>query len=86
MMSSRIPPIQCLITFETLASLRSVTKTAAVLCVSPSTVSQRIRLLERIVQKELFVGRDFSLNQVGNAYLDVVRDSLNLLRAHSLKN
>lgn len=88
-MHPRIPPIQCLITFEILANLRSVTKTANFLCVSPSTVTQRIRLLESIVQKELFYGRDFSLNQVGNAYLDVVSQSLNLLRTHSfdeLKN
>lgn len=85
MMSSRIPPIHCLITFETLASLRSVTRTADVLCVSPSTVSQRIRLLESIVQNELFGGRDFSLNSVGHAYLDVVRQSLKLLRECSFE-
>lgn len=85
-MSTRIPPINCLITFETLANLRSVTKTADALCVCVSTVSQRIRLLENIVQQELFSRTDFSLNQAGNAYLDVVHESLNLLRTYSVQN
>lgn len=79
-MSKRIPPIQCLITFETLASLRSVTKAAEALCVTPSTVSQRIRLLEKILDKELFFRHDFSLNEEGSQYLDVVRQCLLLLR------
>ena len=35
----RIPPIQCLLTFEALARLRSVTLTADELCVTPSAVS-----------------------------------------------
>ena len=34
----RIPPIQCLLTFEALARLRSVTQTADELCVTPSAV------------------------------------------------
>lgn len=80
-MSKRIPPIQCLITFETLACLRSVTKTAEALCVTPSTVSQRIRLLEKILDKELFLRHDFSLNEEGSQYLDVVRQCLVLLRS-----
>ena len=37
----RIPPIQCLLTFEALARLRSVTLTADELCVTPSAVSHR---------------------------------------------
>ena len=32
---ARIPPIQCLLTFEALARLRSVTQSAEELCVTP---------------------------------------------------
>ena len=48
-MTIRIPPIQCLLTFEALARLRSVTQTADELCVTPSAVSHRIRQLEQIL-------------------------------------
>ena len=41
-----IPPIQCLVTFETLARLRSATRTADELCVTVSAVSHRVRQLE----------------------------------------
>ena len=41
-MTTRIPPIQCLLTFETLARLRSVTQAAEELCVTPSAVSHRV--------------------------------------------
>ena len=37
-MNTRIPPINCLITFETLANLRSVTKTADALGSMPFCV------------------------------------------------
>ena len=43
----RIPPIQCLLTFEALARLRSVTQAAEELCVTPSAVSHRIKQLGR---------------------------------------
>lgn len=46
--------MSCLVTFEALARNRSVTKTAHELCVTPSAVSQRIRLLESLVQGDLF--------------------------------
>ena len=41
--TSRIPPIQCLLTFEALARLRSVTQAAEELCVTPSAVSHRVK-------------------------------------------
>ena len=50
----RIPPIQCLLTFEALARLRSVTQTAEELCVTPSAVSHRVRQLEQILGTRLF--------------------------------
>ena len=38
-MTARIPPIQCLLAFEALARLRSVTQTADELHVTPSEVN-----------------------------------------------
>lgn len=77
----RLPPIHCLVTFEALAHIRSVTRTANALCVTPSTVSQRIKLLESIVQSDLFGGNDFTLTEGGRAYLGVVSESLRLLKS-----
>lgn len=56
----RIPPIQCLLTFEALARLRSVTQTADELCVTPSAVSHRVKQLEQILGTRLFGRADFS--------------------------
>ena len=49
----RIPPIQCLLTFEALARLRSVTLTAEELSVTPSAVSHRVRQLEQVLGTQL---------------------------------
>ena len=43
MATSRIPPIQCLLTFEAVARLRSASRAAAELCVTVSAISHRIR-------------------------------------------
>ena len=76
----RIPPIQCLLTFEALARLRSVTQTAEELCVTPSAVSHRVRQLEQILGTRLFGRADFSLTTDGNAYLAHVREGLGALQ------
>ncbi len=55
----RIPPIQCLLTFEALARLRSVTLTADELSVTPSAVSHRVDQLEQILGARLFGRADF---------------------------
>ena len=75
-MTARIPPIQCLLTFEALARLRSATQTADELCVTPSAVSHRIRQLEQIVGTRLFGRADFSLTTAGSEYLAEVREGL----------
>ena len=72
----RIPPIQCLLTFEALARLRSVTLTAEALCVTPSAVSHRVRQLEQALGLPLFERADFSLTSEGSAYLAQVRTGL----------
>ena len=79
-MSSRIPPIQCLLTFEALARLRSVTQAAEELCVTPSAVSHRVKQLEQIMGTPLFGRADFSLTTEGSEYLAHVREGLTSLQ------
>jgi DNA-binding transcriptional LysR family regulator len=78
-MSTRIPPIQCLLTFEALARLRSVSLAADELCVTPSAVSHRVRQLEQILGTKLFGRADFSLTTEGSEYLAHVREGLAVL-------
>src|SRR3954469_21040373 len=78
-MTARIPPIQCLLTFEALARLRSVSQAAEELCVTPSAVSHRVRQLEQIIGTKLFGRSDFSLTSEGTEYLAHVREGLAVL-------
>jgi LysR family glycine cleavage system transcriptional activator len=80
MSAARIPPIQCLLTFEALARLRSVTQAAEEQCVTPSAVSHRVRQLEQIIGTKLFGRADFSLTTEGSEYLAHVREGLNSLQ------
>ena len=80
MSAARIPPIQCLLTFEALARLRSVTLASEELCVTPSAVSHRVRQLEQIIGTKLFGRADFSLTTEGSEYLAHVRDGLTSLQ------
>jgi LysR family transcriptional regulator, glycine cleavage system transcriptional activator len=79
-MSARIPPIQCLLTFEALARLRSVTQAAEELHVTPSAVSHRVRQLEETLGARLFGRADFSLTMEGSEYLSHVREGLESLQ------
>ena len=78
-MAVRIPPIQCLLTFEALARLRSVSLAADELCVTPSAVSHRVRQLEQVLGTKLFGRSDFSLTTEGSEYLAHVREGLAVL-------
>lgn len=75
-MRPRIPPIECLLTFEALARRRSVTQTARELFVTPSAVSHRIRRLEQVFDTKLFDSVGFNLTVEGAEYLRHVRDGL----------
>jgi DNA-binding transcriptional LysR family regulator len=75
-----IPPIQCLVTFEALARLRSVSRVADELCVTASAVSHRVRQLEAHIGFRLFSRVDFSLSAEGAAYLAQVSTGLAALR------
>ena len=78
-MTNRLPPIQCLLTFEALARLRSATLAAEELFVTPSAVSHRVRQLEQILGTKLFGRADFSLTTDGSEYLAHVREGLTIL-------
>jgi LysR family glycine cleavage system transcriptional activator len=80
MTAARIPPIQCLLTFEALARLRSVTQAAEELFVTPSAVSHRVKQLEQIIGTKLFGRADFSLTTEGSEYLAHVREGLATLQ------
>ena len=80
MSTTRIPPIQCLLTFEALARLRSVTQASEELCVTPSAVSHRVRQMEQIIGTKLFGRADFSLTTEGSEYLAHVREGLSTLQ------
>lgn len=75
----RIPPIQCLLTFEAVARLRSASKAGEELCVTVSAVSHRIRQLEDHLGAKLF-GREFALTVEGAGYLAHVKSGLSSLR------
>ncbi len=72
----RIPPIQCLLTFEAVARLRNAGRAAEELCVTISAVSHRIRQLESHLGVKLFGRSDFTLTGDGAAYLPHVRAGL----------
>jgi DNA-binding transcriptional LysR family regulator len=71
-----IPPIQCLVTFEAVARLKSASRAADELCVTVSAVSHRIRQLETQLGLRLFGRSDFTLSAEGAAYLAQVRAGL----------
>lgn len=71
-----IPPIQCLLTFEAVARLRSAGRAADELCVTASAVSHRIRQLESHLGYKLFGRSDFTLTADGAACLADVRAGL----------
>lgn len=84
---TRIPPVHALSAFEAAARLGSFASAANELCITPSALSHRIRLLEEMVGERLFVreGRTLSLSEFGRAYLDVVRQALRTLTAFPLR-
>jgi len=80
-MAIRLPPVHALSAFEAAARLGSFAIAAEELCITPSALSHRIRLLEEFVGERLFSrdGRAVSLSEFGRRYLDVVRFALRAL-------
>lgn len=80
-MAIRLPPVHALSAFEAAARLGSFAVAADELCITPSALSHRIRLLEEFVGERLFIrdGRSVGLSEFGRRYLDVVRAALRTL-------
>src|SRR3954453_8585913 len=80
-MATRLPPVHALSAFESAARLGSFAVAAEELCITPSALSHRIRLLEDFVGERLFVrdSRSVGLTEFGRRYLDVVRLALRTL-------
>lgn len=80
-MVTRLPPVHALSAFEAAARFSSFAIAAEELCITPSALSHRIRLLEEHVGERLFIrdGRSVSLSEFGRRYLDVVRAVLRTL-------
>ena len=80
-MTTRLPPVHALSAFEAAARHNSFALAADELCITPSALSHRIRLLEDFVGERLFLrdGRSVGLSEFGRRYLDVVRTALRTL-------
>jgi DNA-binding transcriptional LysR family regulator len=80
-MATRLPPVHALSAFEAAARHGSFAIAAEELCITPSALSHRIRLLEEFVGERLFIrdGRAVSLSEFGRRYLEVVRTALRTL-------
>lgn len=78
---ARIPPVHALSAFEAAARLGSFALAADELCITPSALSHRIRLLEELVGERLFLreGRGLVLSDFGRRYLEIVRQALRTL-------
>jgi DNA-binding transcriptional LysR family regulator len=87
-MATRLPPVHALSAFEVAARHGSFTAAADELCITPSALSHRIRLLEDFIGERLFNrdGRTVTLSEFGRRYLDVVRGALRALTDFPLPN
>lgn len=87
-MATRLPPVHALSAFEAAARYSSFAVAAEELCITPSALSHRIRLLEEHLCERVFVreGRSVTLTEFGRRYLDVVRVALRTLTDFPLPN
>lgn len=82
-MTSAVPPLLGLHAFEAAARHSSFAAAGEELHLSPSAISQRIRVLERHLGFDLFerLPRSVRLTELGRAYLPSVREAFNDLAA-----
>jgi LysR family glycine cleavage system transcriptional activator len=85
--STRLPPIHCLLAFEARARLKSGVQVAKELNITPSAVTHRIRQLEDFTHLSLFtkVGGSVVLTPDGQSYLETVRGALYALSYFSTR-
>lgn len=78
-----LPPLNAIKAFESVARLGSLTQAAAELNVTPSAVSQQIRLLEEHIGKKLFVmdKKGLTLTAISAKAFPQIRDAIELIGA-----
>lgn len=76
-----LPPLNAIKAFESVARLGSLTQAAAELNVTPSAVSQQIRLLEEHIGKKLFVidKKGLTLTAISSQAFPQIRDAISLI-------
>lgn len=76
-----LPPLNAVKAFEAVARLGSITLAAAELHVTPSAVSQHIRLLEEHVGKKLFTSdkKGLTLTAIGSKAFPDIRHAIDLI-------
>ena len=81
----RLPPLNALKTFEAVARLSSITRAGEELCVSHSSVSQQVKVLENYFGQKLFLrrGRSIEPTNAALAYLEEVRTCLDRIAISS---
>ena len=81
----KLPPLNALAAFESIARHRSFTKASKELFLTPSAISQRIRQLEKHLDRQLLVRtrRSVQLTGEGARYVEAVRDALAKLTSAS---
>lgn len=86
-MFRKLPPLQALVAFESVARLHSFAKAAQELCVTPSAISHRLSILERYYGVRLFnrTSTDLALTRDGQFCLDAVLDALSTLQSISTR-
>jgi len=81
----KLPPMNSLKAFESVARLGSISAAAVELSVSHGAVSQQIRVLERFMGRVLFVrtGNALALSEAGEAYATTVHKALSAIAAET---
>ncbi|WP_090159239.1 LysR substrate-binding domain-containing protein [Loktanella sp. DSM 29012] len=76
-------PFRAISVFHQVATLNSVSAAAEQLCVTPSAVSQQIRLLEEQIGTALIVrvGRRIKLTEDGERYFELIADQVETITA-----
>jgi len=81
MPSSRLPPLQALLTLQAVLRYQSVSRAADELCVTHSAVSQTIKQLEQMLGQKLFdkVGRNIQPRPLTLQYMQDISQKLPMI-------
>lgn len=73
-----LPPFRAIVVFHCVARLNSIVQAAAQLNVTPSAVSQQVKVLEEQIGAALITrkGRNISLTEAGERYFELISDKI----------